>query len=62
MPPEVAEARAGLCATCVHARIVRSARDSVFVRCGLSDDDPQFPRYPHLPVVRCAGYVPKDAA
>jgi hypothetical protein len=45
----------GLCATCEHLRLAASKR-SVFVRCGLADVDPAFPRYPPLPVVRCAGY------
>lgn len=46
---------AGLCATCVHLRLLASAR-SVFVRCGLADADPRFLRYPPLPVAACGGY------
>ncbi|HEX2253659.1 MAG TPA: hypothetical protein VHQ65_10365 [Thermoanaerobaculia bacterium] len=46
---------AGLCATCAHLELVASRR-SVFARCALSDRDPRFPRYPPLPVLRCAGY------
>jgi len=45
----------GLCATCRHLQLVGSRR-SVFVRCGLSDADPRFPRYPPLPVRACAGW------
>ena len=45
----------GLCATCEHLRLAASAR-SVFVRCGLAETDPRFPRYPPLPVVACLGY------
>lgn len=45
----------GLCATCVHLQLVGSKR-SVFVRCGRSDEDDRFLRYPPLPVFRCAGY------
>jgi hypothetical protein len=48
---------AGLCAACVHLRLLASPR-SVFVRCGLAATDPTFPRYPALPVTRCAGYRP----
>jgi len=62
MSGEAADRAAGLCASCRHARIVRSARDSVFVRCGLSDVDPRFPRYPYLPVLGCSGYHVQDAA
>lgn len=47
---------AGLCATCEHLRLAAS-RTSVFVRCGLADTDPAFPRYPPLPVVACPGWV-----
>lgn len=54
------DARVGLCARCVHAEIVRSARGTVFYRCGLSRTDPHFPKYPRLPVVSCAGYTPRD--
>jgi len=46
----------GLCASCVHSRVVTGARSS-FVRCGLADSDARFPRYPSLPVLSCAGFV-----
>ena len=46
---------AGLCATCRNLRVLASPR-SVFVRCGLAEIDPGFPRYPGLPVLRCRGY------
>lgn len=46
----------GLCATCVHVKIIRSDRGSVFYRCGLSDTDSRFPKYPRLPVIQCSGY------
>lgn len=45
----------GLCASCVHLRLLSSPR-SVFVRCGLADEDPAFVRYPPLPVRACSGY------
>jgi hypothetical protein len=46
----------GLCASCLHARRVQSRRGSVFRLCSLSHTDARFPRYPRLPVLRCAGY------
>jgi hypothetical protein len=46
----------GLCATCVHARLLRSPR-STFLRCAKSDVDKTFPRYPRLPVVACGGHL-----
>ena len=48
----------GLCAGCRHSRVVRSGRGSTFRLCELSRTDPAFPRYPPLPVVRCAGFAP----
>jgi hypothetical protein len=47
---------AGLCASCIHARRIESARGSVFLLCAMSQKDPAFPRYPRLPVLACPGY------
>jgi hypothetical protein len=49
----------GLCATCVHAQVVRGAR-SVFWMCGLAATDPRFARYPRLPVLHCDGYAQRQ--
>lgn len=49
-------ANAGLCATCEHVRRVTSDRGSVFYLCQLSKVDPNFPKYPRLPVLACSGY------
>jgi hypothetical protein len=49
--------RAGLCASCTHARRVTNDRGSVFVRCHYSTVDPSFPKYPRLPVLACPAYV-----
>ena len=51
----------GLCGRCAWARRVTSAKGSAFLRCGRSDDDPQYPRYPALPVARCAGFEQRSA-
>ena len=48
----------GLCAACRHARIIESRRGSRFWLCARSRLDPRFPRYPPLPVIRCAGHDP----
>jgi hypothetical protein len=55
--------RVGLCADCVHLRLIASPRGSTFYFCELSKSDPLFPKYPRLPVRACAGYQPrpKDA-
>jgi len=47
----------GLCAGCSQARAVVSDRGSAFWRCDLSVSDPRFPKYPRLPVLRCAGFA-----
>ena len=49
---------AGLCDTCVHQRVVKNTRGSVFSLCERSRTDPAFPRYPRLPVASCLGYEP----
>jgi len=51
---------AGLCAGCVHARVITSDRGSQFLRCQFSDVDPRYPRYPALPVRRCAALTPRQ--
>lgn len=51
--------RFGLCDRCVHQRIVRSGRGSVFSMCGRHKTDPGYPKYPRMPVVRCAGHEPR---
>lgn len=48
---------AGLCATCVHARVISSDRGARFVLCELSKTDDRFRRYPSLPVLACRGHV-----
>jgi hypothetical protein len=54
--PDAISGTAGLCANCLHARSVQSARGSTFVLCARSQHDRLYPKYPRLPVVRCAGY------
>jgi hypothetical protein len=48
--------RFGLCDTCVHQQIVRNTRGSVFSLCRRSRDEPEFPRYPRVPVLECRGH------
>jgi hypothetical protein len=50
---------AGLCDTCVHQRVVRTTRGSSFSLCERSRTQPEYPRYPRLPVVACPGYEPR---
>lgn len=46
----------GLCAQCVHARGIESAKGSLFLLCGQSKRDPRYARYPAQPVVACRGF------
>lgn len=53
-PPADAEARrVGLCARCTNARKITSGKGSVFWMC----QAPGLPKYPPLPVIRCAAFV-----
>jgi hypothetical protein len=54
----IEEQGAGLCARCAHALVIRNDRGSRFYLCRLAATDPCFPKYPRLPVRRCAGFVP----
>ena len=46
----------GLCDSCVHRREIKSDRGSVFTMCQRGLREPQYPKYPRLPVLRCAGF------
>jgi hypothetical protein len=54
--------RAGLCDSCEHQRLIHTTRGSVFSLCERSRSDPDFPRYPRLPVTDCRGYEPRPEA
>lgn len=49
----------GLCANCLHARVIASAKGSQFLLCQLSQSDSRFPKYPRLPVLQCPGHTPE---
>jgi hypothetical protein len=53
--------RVGLCAECRFVRRMKSDRGSVFYLCQRSVTDANFPKYPRLPVLQCAGYEPEDS-
>ena len=50
----------GLCLTCRWMRSATNRRGSVFFRCARAETDPQFVRYPSLPVRSCAGYEERE--
>lgn len=45
-----------LCDTCLHCRLIRSDRGSIFLLCERALTDPTFPKYPPLPMLECRGY------
>lgn len=56
---EADKMRVGLCFDCGHGRRIESDRRSVFYLCELAASDLSYPKYPRLPVIRCAGYQPR---
>lgn len=48
--------RIGLCVTCHHSRTVEARSGSEFRFCSKAMTEPIYPKYPPLPVTRCAGY------
>jgi hypothetical protein len=53
-------AGAGLCERCRHRIEVRNTRGSVFSLCERSRTEPEFSRYPRLPVLECGGFQRRD--
>jgi hypothetical protein len=56
----MARVPAGLCDTCRWQRLVPNTRGSTFSLCERSRTDPDYPRYPRLPVRVCAGHEPQQ--
>jgi hypothetical protein len=50
---------AGLCESCVHQRVVKNTRGSRFSLCERSKTEPEYPKYPRVPVLECRGYEPR---
>jgi hypothetical protein len=48
--------RFGLCDRCVHQKLIKSGRGSVFSMCRLGLADPDWPKYPRMPVERCTRF------
>lgn len=51
--------RLGLCADCINSRLVEAKLGALFYLCELSATNPNFPKYPPLPVLNCLGYKAK---
>ena len=54
--------KVGLCAGCRYVHVIQSARGSFFLMCKLAKTNPNFPKYPELPVIQCAGFQPPAPA
>jgi len=50
---------AGLCQQCRWAEPLANTRGSVFVLCGRSRIESEYPKYPRLPVLSCRGCTPR---
>lgn len=50
-------ADAGLCGSCVHAKVNATRRGTAYLRCLRAEWDDRLVRYPRLPVLRCPGYT-----
>jgi len=47
----------GLCSDCQHARVIEHPRGGKpYYRCALANDDPNFDKFPAVPVLLCRGY------
>ena len=60
-PDKELSERLGLCADCRYTRQITSDRGSTFFQCQLAAVDATYPKYPRLPVWRCAGYEKTNA-
>lgn len=49
-------AKPGLCRACQHAKLNETRRGTAYLRCTRAMWDPEFSRYPNLPVTSCAGF------
>jgi hypothetical protein len=52
--------KAGLCDSCLHQKLIKSGRGSVFSMCLRHRTDERFPKYPRIPVERCPGYERRE--
>jgi hypothetical protein len=48
----------GLCAHCKHQKLIKSGRGSQFSMCRLGLKDPNWPKYPRMPVSDCTRFAP----
>ena len=49
----------GLCDDCAFQRLVHSSRGSAFSMCERGLTDPDWPKYPRMPVLQCPRFAPR---
>jgi hypothetical protein len=54
--------RFGLCDACAHQKLIDTSRGSTFSMCLRGLEDPDWPKYPRMPVLRCPRYTPRAEA
>jgi len=52
----------GICSSCEHQRLVTSGRGSAFSMCEVGLRDPDWPKYPPMPVLRCPRFLERSSA
>ena len=52
----------GLCDRCEHQTLITNTRGSTFSRCDLGLRDPDWPKYPRVPVLECPRYRVRSTA
>ena len=55
-------AEPGQCATCQHAKLNETRKDTAYLRCTRAAWDPRLPRYPRLPVTDCPGFEERSGS
>lgn len=58
----MAASRFGLCDACAHQKRIGNTRGSTFSMCLLGTSDPDWPKYPRMPVSSCSRFAPADGA
>jgi hypothetical protein len=54
--------RFGLCDSCTHQKLIGNTRGSTFSMCLLGTTDPDWPKYPRMPVLACPRYEPRPGS
>ncbi len=50
----------GLCGSCRYRREVIGRQGAMYVLCRRAESDSNYPKYPRVPMLRCAGYEERE--